>query len=289
MSPDPALKPATSLDADRRLRGPSVAVQECLLAALFFALVRFAAISPYAESISGGEPVTITDFFVVFAAATVFIIAALKIFKSAKFVALVFDLAVFLGVSALVAAFFGPTTGMLGGAAALLARYALPRVFVFDAVLLLGMAGVVATIAPGFRAEGLVVILAILSLYDIAAVYLTRHMVMMARKLLQQKAFFAIIVPTRLADWTARLDDVATDAGFSFLGTGDLVLPGLLVSTTAARHGGAAGIFVAVGATLGLMVVNILFLSQRRIAPMPALPPIALGAIVGYFLAIFIG
>jgi presenilin-like A22 family membrane protease len=254
------------------------------MAALLFWLVLLEALA-YRVLPVPVEEFSVGNFFVAFAAATALLLLVLKVFRSAKFVGAIFDVALFIGVAAMASALIGESYGFLIGAIAMGVRYLYPRVLIFDAVLIAGMAGVVATIAPGFQPLGLVVILAILAVYDIIAVYATGHMVAMASKLLRQKVFFAIIVPARAGLWLTPLKEVERGGGFSFLGTGDLVLPALL-EYAAGRSSPAAGIMVAAGALLGLVVTNILFVSQKRITAMPALPPIALGAITGYLIAL---
>jgi presenilin-like A22 family membrane protease len=113
------------------------------------------------------------------------------------------------------------------------------------------------------------------------AVYLTKHMVEMGESLLRQRVFFAIIVPRGLRGFQTRLQEVAPGSGHYFIGTGDLVLPALLISSaTYVRL--EAGVAAAIGALLGLLATTALFLSQKSRRAMPALPPIALGAIIGY-------
>ncbi len=93
-----------------------------------------------------------------------------------------------------------------------------------------------------------------------------------------------MIVPDRPAGLAAPLADVTRGSGHSFLGTGDLTLPAMLVAS-AARAGWLAALSVSLGALLGLVAVNLIFRSQRVRRPMPALPPIALGAILGHLAA----
>jgi presenilin-like A22 family membrane protease len=50
-----------------------------------------------------------------------------------------------------------------------------------------------------------------------------------------------------------------------------------------------AALFVAGGALVGVLIMQWLFLHQKRQAPMAALPPIAVCAILGYAIAIYLG
>jgi presenilin-like A22 family membrane protease len=149
--------------------------------------------------------------------------------------------------------------------------------------LLLGIAGVSANMGGSLSPVAACVILAILSVYDIAAVYLTKHMVEMGESLLRQRVFFAIIVPRGISGFQSPLREVAPGSGHYFIGTGDLVLPALLISS-ATYFRLETGITAAIGALLGLAATTALFLSQKLRRAMPALPPIALGAIIGYLI-----
>jgi presenilin-like A22 family membrane protease len=159
-------------------------------------------------------------------------------------------------------------------------------VLVFDLILSLGLAGVAVAVGVGFRPIAMTAVLAALSVYDIIAVYLTRHMVLMGRALLRRKVFFAMILPERPAGLLAKMGQVAPGKEFLFLGTGDFVLPALLTVSVAAYYGTAASLFVAVGAAVGLAATHIIFISKSKMRPMAALPPIAAGSVIGYVLSL---
>lgn len=230
---------------------------------------------------------TAWSFLAAFAAATLFILLILRTARGPKFFGVVFALAIFTGIGTLTASLFGPGAAIVCTSLAVLLYYTNRSVAIYDILILLGCAGVAAQLSSGLRATAVAVILAVLAIYDIAAVYVTRHMVVMAESLLRQKVFFAIILPVRPSLLATRISDVAADARFTFLGTGDLVLPALLVGA-AARESLAAALCVMLGTLAGLGVLHGLFASQRFRRAMPALPPIAGGAVIGYLLSLLI-
>lgn len=259
-------------------------LQETVVFSIVFVLaVLSVRAAPQAGVLSSGGSggVFILYFFASFAAATVLLLLLLRTVRGARFFSLLFAFAVFTGVATLTESLFGAATSILATSAAVLLYYAVPRVIVFDVILTLGLAGIAANLGSGFRPVALVIVLSILAFYDIIAVYGTRHMVVMADALVQRKVFFAILLPERPRQFLARTSSVTPGEGYLFLGTGDVTLPALLVAS-AARISIAEAVPVAIGAIAGLAGMHLIFYAQSKRKPMPALPPIALGAILGY-------
>lgn len=204
----------------------------------------------------------------------------------AKIFGALFALAVFSGLLTVTSVLFGLGVAVVVLAVAILLYYNNPRIIVFDVILSLGMAGIAASVGFGFRPLALLIILVVLSAYDIAAVYLTKHMVKISKALLRRKVFFAMILPESPRGLLSRMGSVEAGKGFMFLGTGDFVLPALLVASVTATSGLKSAFPVAVGAALGLVVTHIIFITQRVRRPMAALPPIAAGATLGYAVSI---
>jgi len=263
---------------------------ETVIFCLVFALVLLALRPGRPASVAAvaAAPLSVWSFLAAFAAATVLFILLTRSARGSRWFAALFALAVFIGVAAAADVFFGPATAVLAASAAVLAYYGWKRVIVFDLVLVLGLAGVAIDLGAALQPTGTAVILALLSVYDIVAVFFTRHMVTGAEALLRQKALFAIIIPSAPAGFWRRSASVEPGRGFLIMGTGDLVLPALLVAA-AGRYGLVRGLAVALGAIAGLVSTHLIFMAQRRRRPIPALPPIALGAIIGYlFTLIFV-
>jgi presenilin-like A22 family membrane protease len=204
--------------------------------------------------------------------------------RGSRWFAALFSFAVFVGIGIIIERLGGTGAAILAVSAAVLLRYGWQRVAVFDAVLLMGLAGVSLELGAALQPAAAVAILAILSVYDIFAVYVTGHMVTAAEALLRQKALFAIIIPVAPVGFLARLSSARPGADFLYLGTGDLVLPAMLVAS-AGRGGLIQALIVAVGALAGLAGTHLIFTRQKQRRPIPALPPIALGAIIGYLAA----
>lgn len=177
---------------------------------------------------------------------------------------------------------------ILGAVAMALLLWALPRVAVHDAAIVLGIGGLAAVLGLSMTPLVACVLLAALSVYDILSVYRTRHMVVLAGRMLQSGAVFGFLVPARFSGFFMRRDDAINSRAVMMLGSGDIGLP-LVLATSAVSQSIVAAVMVAVATLIGVSAMHWLFVHQERPAPMAALPPIAVSAILGYLLAILLG
>lgn len=188
----------------------------------------------------------------------------------------------------------------------------------------------------------MMIILLILSVYDMIAVWKTKHMITMFKGLAERGVIFALIIPTRIKNLfkpipvisefhsDARIDannisvnlrnnqreSAHEDIGvnqrtnlrksamcgseasahgrdFLFLGTGDLALP--MIFAISAFHSCYSWpnsckfailppILIIAGALLGIAFINFVMMGKER-KPLPALPPLAVGAILGWVIS----
>jgi presenilin-like A22 family membrane protease len=147
------------------------------------------------------------------------------------------------------------------------------------------VAGISGSIAVGLSPNALVILLTLLAFYDIVAVYATKHMVRMFRGLVSRGVMLAFVL-TRLKREDLLAPPERPSAAM-LLGTGDVALPAMLVASSL-RLGTAPAVGTALGALLGFVLMFALFLGQERRRPMPALPPIALGAVLGHFIGLLL-
>ncbi|MEA3249170.1 MAG: presenilin family intramembrane aspartyl protease [Patescibacteria group bacterium] len=244
-----------------------------------------------AEQVGGVARASFSSWglLVTIAIATIVLLWLIRTKVGGKIFGALFALAIFSGVFTAISTLFGLAVAVIFVTVAILLYYNNPRIVVFDVILSLGLAGVAASVGFGMRPVALLVALIVLSAYDIVAVYFTGHMVKLGRALLRRKVFFAMILPERPRGLLSRIGEVGTGRDFVFLGTGDFVLPAMLVSSVAAWSGLKAALPIAIGAALGLAATHIIFISQRIRKPMAALPPIAAGAALGYVFSMLIG
>ncbi|MEK6954418.1 MAG: presenilin family intramembrane aspartyl protease [Candidatus Micrarchaeota archaeon] len=124
-----------------------------------------------------------------------------------------------------------------------------------------------------------------LSVYDVVAVFYTKHMVTLAKELGEREAGFSItfpsdlkgkILPKKQAD---RLKKMYTKKvlGAVELGTGDLAIPAMLV-VSALKIGFWYSMAAALGATFGISLL--FFYIEKKKGYWPALPPIVFFALL---------
>lgn len=230
----------------------------------------------------GAQAITARQFILAFLVSTALLLFLIRSVRQRLVFEVIFALSIFSGIwflSALISPAFALALAL--GLTGL--RYLLPYVAVQNFLLMLGIAGIAVALGASLAWMQMAIVLGVLAVYDIIAVYGTRHMVTMFKSLAEKGVIFAFIIPEHPRLLWKRADEVAPGENFFFLGTGDVALPALFVAS-AAHSGTALAIGAAVGSLIGLFFTDWLFQWGRR-RPMPALPPIALGTLAGFFAA----
>ncbi len=158
-----------------------------------------------------------------------------------------------------------------------------PKILFHNLVMIFGVVGIGGVLGLSFSPLVMVVILIIFSIYDYIAVYKTKHMVRIAKEMVEAGAILGFILPQKTSDFLADLKEVAPGGKFLILGGGDMVFP-LIFSISLIPSGILNCLIVAFFAFLGLLVSFLLFISQKTRKPIPALPPIALFSIIGFLI-----
>ncbi|MEK7546126.1 MAG: presenilin family intramembrane aspartyl protease [Patescibacteria group bacterium] len=237
----------------------------------------------YAPSAAISAPYLLTVVFM----GTLLLVMALKTVKKPALFQALFTFAMLSGAWFIADIYFRPEIALVAGSAAILLRFLWKSVLTANLTLVIGIAGIAASIAADISPNAIIILLAVLSFYDIVAVYRTRHMVKMFRALTSRGVVLAFVLPPlRLRELVARPNGDAPGRGM-LLGTGDVAVPSMLAAA-ALRVGVIPAVASLAGASAGFALMYMLFLAQTKRAPMPALPPIALGATVGYLLSILI-
>ena len=165
------------------------------------------------------------------------------------------------------------------------------NVLIHNVGIILAVAGVGSLLGLAISPGTAVIIMVILSFYDIIAVYVTGHMVKMAKTMMESGAIFGFIIPSQMSGFLSHKGEAQAKVGvgdqFMILGSGDIGLPVVLASSVAMYSVGDA-IIVAVFSLAGLFLTHLIFVNQKERKPMAALPPIATLSIIGYFIALAI-
>jgi presenilin-like A22 family membrane protease len=199
-------------------------------------------------------------------------------------------LIVFSGTSTIATAVFGPPGDVLVTLLVLATFIFIKNVFSHNLGIVLGVAGIGSLIGLAISPKTAITVMVILSFYDIVAVYITKHMVRMAKAMMDSGAIFGFIIPSRMSGFFSNKQEAQAQVGtvvdrFMILGSGDIGLPVVLTSSIA-RYSLEGAVIVAIFSLLGLFLTHLIFVNQRERKPMAALPPIAIMSIVGYLIAI---
>lgn len=161
--------------------------------------------------------------------------------------------------------------------------------FLHNIFLAIALVGFSLSLGVSFNPLILVLFLVILSLYDFFAVYITRHMVVTAKGMIEAKSPLAFIFPIKkpLTTKTTELINLWLQKDkkeFVILGSGDILFPLLFISSVLFWDGVKLAFIVSFFSLAGVLLSLYLFLYQSKNKPMPALPPIALMVLLGYLL-----
>lgn len=160
----------------------------------------------------------------------------------------------------------------------------MPNIFTHDLLMIFGMAGLSSVLGLGLTPEAVAILLVIFSVYDIVAVYKTKHMVKMAKAMTEAGALPGLILPSQVSELKTSLEKISLGGKFLILGGGDIVFP-LLFSISALQNGIIQSVIIAFFSLLGLLTSFWFFFRQKERRAIPALPPIALFSILGYLIS----
>ena len=184
---------------------------------------------------------------------------------------------------------------IIAAAAIIILLVKFPEWYVVDASGILIALGAIALLGVSLSIF-LVILLQIgLAIYDAIAVRGTKHMVALADVVLELKLPVMLIIPkirgySLLKDKKSlkeKLREGEEREAFA-VGTGDLVMPGILVASTfsnIATNGFLVAFSVMLGTLLGFSILAIFLLRGK---PQPGLPYLCSGAILGYIVSSYL-
>ncbi|HDD35337.1 MAG TPA: hypothetical protein ENF30_00905 [Candidatus Desulfofervidus auxilii] len=152
----------------------------------------------------------------------------------------------------------------------------------------LGLAGISAMLGLSFQPEALLILLALLSIYDFIAVYKTKHMQKMATSMLKSGTMMGLIIPNKLTNFCAPLKKVQPGKEYVILGGGDIAFPLMFSSSLISVYGITGSLVVAIFSVFGILFTLLLFLLQKERKPLPALPTISFFTVLGYLIVKFV-
>jgi presenilin-like A22 family membrane protease len=159
-----------------------------------------------------------------------------------------------------------------------------PIVLNQNLLIIFSLAGIGASLGLSLEPEAVILILIILSVYDFIAVYKTKHMVKIAKDMIETGTILGLVFPFEPLGFLKSTKEIKPGEGkFLILGGGDVALP-LIFSVSLIKIGIWKSFLVAFFSLLGFFANFLLFLFQKERRAIPALPLISLFSIAGYFI-----
>lgn len=155
----------------------------------------------------------------------------------------------------------------------------------YNLLVIFALAGAGADIGVSLEPRIVILLLLVFSIYDYIAVYKTKHMVKMAKEMIESNAVLGIIIPQNFKQLNNKVSEIEIGGKFMVLGGGDIVFP-LVFTVAVSSISISSAIIVALFSYLGMVSTFLIFFFQEKRTPMPALPPIALFSIIGYLIAV---
>jgi len=237
------------------------------------------------------QPIEISwvRFLIYFVIGTAIILVFLRLSKKTGiFFEIIFALAIFSGSQIIFALIMPDFWAMFCAALLVVIRFLRPSILSQNIVMILTIAGIGSLLGLSLSIFSVIIILMVLSVYDFIAVYKIKHMIRMAKQMMQSRALLAFVVPQTIIGYKSHLKDVKVGTGQVFiLGSGDVVMP-LVAIASLSRFGVMHGLLVLLFSFLGLIFMQLIFNSQKVRRPMAALPPIALFTILGILTAMLV-
>lgn len=154
-------------------------------------------------------------------------------------------------------------------------------IWLHNIVVLLSITGVGRIFGFSFSPSGTIVILAVLAVYDYVAVFRSKHMVTLAKKLFAHNSFFGLLLPAARRNWRQSLSKVEIGQNVTLLGGGDLGLP-LFFALSHLVYFGVAAFLVIALATIGGVIGLHYFFEHTDHQPLPALPVLVAALLLGH-------
>jgi presenilin-like A22 family membrane protease len=177
-----------------------------------------------------------------------------------------------------------------------------PEWYIVDIVGIIVAGGVTALLGISIGLLPIIMLLVILAIYDAISVYKTKHMVSLADKVMEFKLPILLVVPKKRGysfiqqkGLKKQLED-GEEREAMFIGLGDIIIPGALVISAfhflpesgallGIGYNLAVALFTLVGTLVGFSVLMQFVLKGN---PQAGLPLLNTGAILGFFISLFI-
>lgn len=231
-------------------------------------------------------------FFLLISFVFFFILKSLRKKRKIKlFLNSLFSLAIFIGSLYFFSLFFVFPYDIVFSILFIFLWFLIAQVWFHNLVFIVITASLIAPVGIYIIPLAVAIILIFLAIYDLIAVYWTKHMTVMAKKMIKTGVIFGLIIPVKLKGFFMKLnniDQAREKAKIFFIGGGDIGLPLLLVVSVYFHYDFVYALIIAALSVVGFIATYLFFVSQKTIRPIPALPGIVIFPVLGYFLLLLI-
>lgn len=203
---------------------------------------------------------------------TIVLLVLKKLFKSGNFLFIFETLALFSGISLVFSVVVSPLLANLSAIYLLLLKYSFKKETIYtkwynNVLLAVAISGAATVIGLSLGIIPVIVLLVLLAIYDLVAVFYTKHMVTLADMIITKKVSLIFLLPSKKREYK--------------LGGGDIVIPAvvstslfmLLIKTQTLLFSILAVVSVWLASIIGLfMTFYILDRYKKKVRALPALP-----------------
>jgi hypothetical protein len=274
---------AVQLEMSTRKDRPWILIGHGLLLSIFIAIsIRHAALSELGTPLAVPVTLTIWQNFLMITALILVLFFMTRLLRFSGFLSALFAVALFLGAWVYCWSVLPWEMALLVASAITILQARIRRVFVHNLFVLIGTAGVVIHFSFMFPDRSLLMIFVGLLIYDMVVGRPNGSVAKMASAIVHRGVIPGLIIPDRVKGLMLPIRISIQEAGSIFLGSGDLIIPMVLVARSA-MFGWWQVIIVTIGTLIGYSVLGF----RKSLKPFPALIPIGLGAGIPYFVIAF--
>jgi len=167
-----------------------------------------------------------------------------------------------------------------------------PSIFSNNITIIFSISGVGALLGASLGVLPAMIFVLLVSIYDFISVFITKHMVFMAKAIVKQPTIFTVSVPSvfGLKKVKSKVRAKLVRARVFNLGTGDIVLPLIFIVSLLTSFGFKYAMFSLIGVTIALVLLLNWRISStdKKSRPLPAMPFLALGLFGGFWIALLV-
>jgi len=166
-------------------------------------------------------------------------------------------------------------------------KFLRPTIFSQNVAAIISGSGVGALLGMSLGIAPCIIFMMILSVYDFVSVFITKHMVSMAKAITERPMAFTIAAPHEFKKAKYVQTKNAKQKVHIFqLGLGDIIIPLMFSVSIMNRFTIFNSIAAVIGSLIALIVLTMII--TRKPMALPALPFVCTGALAGYIISLFL-